>query len=42
MEIDREGGQGPAGQKELLLLLRRMERIRYTFEKLGGGAAGEK
>jgi integrase len=42
MEIYRKGGQGPAGQKELLLLVRRIERIRYAFEKLAGGAAGEK
>jgi len=42
MEIYREGGQGPAGQKEFLLLVRRMERIRYALEKLAGGAAGEK
>ena len=42
MEIYREGGQGPAGQKELLLPVRSMEGMRYAFEKLAGGAAGEK
>jgi len=42
MEIYREGGLGPAGHEEILLLVRRMERIRCAFEKLAGGAAGEK
>ena len=40
MEIYRKGGQAPTGQKELLLLARRMTRIRAAFKKTRRGHGG--
>jgi integrase len=42
LDLYRRGGQASPGQKQLLLLARRLARIRAAFEKLARGPAGEK
>lgn len=42
LELYRQGGQAASGQKQILLLARRIARIRSLFEKLTNGPAGEK
>ena len=41
LELYRLGGDAAPGQKQLLLLARRIARIRAVFEKLASGAIGE-
>ena len=42
LDLYLQGGQAVSGQKQILLLARRIARIRSLFEKLTNGPAGEK